>query len=216
MSENGIDRRRHLTEELAAAWLDGELVGEERARVASHLADCEVCRGELAAVRGLLGADGATDDRAAGDDAAAMRPAEPPVRSRGLLRYLVPAAAAAAAIWLLVVPTGGEREPRLRSGPGREAGGVAAVVTVMPVDDRIVEAEPVFTWRAAGPDAHYTLTLSDAAGALVWQTSTADTSVVLPADISLANGRTWFWTVDALLADGETASSGLQGFRTAP
>ena len=203
MSELRFEVRAHLSEELMAAWLDGELAGEERARVASHLADCDLCRAEVAAVRALLA-----------DEPAEAVP-RPPRRGR-LLRYLLPVAAAAAAVWLLVVPTARQEEPRLRSGPGAEPGAVPAVVAVAPVGDAVVPDRPTFTWRAAGADAHYTLVLTDAAGAPVWRTSTPDTVVALPPDVPLAAGRTYYWTVDARLADGEAATTGPLGFRTAP
>lgn len=200
MSDMKIEERGHLSEELVTAWLDGELVGEERARVASHLADCDRCRAELVAVRALL----------------AKEPSDGTRRRRGrLARYLVPTLAAAAAVWLLVVPAVRDEGPRLRT-PAVEEGAVPAVLAVAPVGDAVVNEGPTFTWHAAGADAHYTLVLTDAAGALVWRTSTPDTSVALPPDVPLAPGQAWFWTVDAQLADGETATSGLQGFRTAP
>jgi predicted anti-sigma-YlaC factor YlaD len=37
-----------LTLDLAVAWVDGVLRGEERVRVESHLADCARCRAALA------------------------------------------------------------------------------------------------------------------------------------------------------------------------
>ena len=45
----------HL-DDLLSAWLDGELTGEERAAADRHLAACEMCRTELAAVEGARSA----------------------------------------------------------------------------------------------------------------------------------------------------------------
>jgi anti-sigma factor RsiW len=201
MNDIGLDAREHLTEALVAAWLDGELGGDERARVAAHLADCDICREEIVSVRRLLGHDLVE---------------ESPAGRRRPVRYLAAVAAAAAAVWFLLVPTMQGPDSRLRSGPGSEAGAVAAIRILGPVGDAVRADEASFTWRRAGRDAQYTLTLTDAAGAVLWRVSTPDTAVVLPDDVPLEAARDYYWTVDALLADGETATSGLQGFETAP
>lgn len=201
MNEIRIDISEHLSDELVTAWLDGELDVESRARVAAHLADCDRCREEIVAVRQLLVQQSAT---------------ELPVQRRRPIRYLVGAAAAAAAVWFLLVPSVRGPESRQRDGTNPDAGAVPAVRVVAPGGEVERADGTTFTWRAVGRDAQYTLTLTDAAGALLWQISTPDTAIVLPDHVQLAADRAYFWTVDALLADGDAATSGLKGFETAP
>ena len=56
----------------------------------------------------------------------------------------------------------------------------------------------------------------EAAGQEVWTAETGDTVLALPIQISLGRGRTYFWTVDALGADGRTRTSRTKQFSTAP
>ncbi|MCL7979802.1 MAG: zf-HC2 domain-containing protein [marine benthic group bacterium] len=200
MNEIGMQAREHLAEEQVSAWLAGEVSDGERERIAAHLADCDRCREELVAVRRLLH----------GETAEHSQP-----RRRRTIPFLAGAAAVAAALLLVLVPGARDEAPRTRSAPEADAA-VMPLVVVEPGTDGIQPEGPIFTWRTAGPDAQYTLTLTDDAGSLLWRSSTADTALRLPDDVPLAPGRTYFWTVDALLSDGETATSGLQGFETAP
>lgn len=201
MNEIEIDTSEHMSSELVTAWLDGELADEERARVTGHLADCDRCREEIVAVRQLLAQQPATGL---------------PVRRRRTIRYFVGTAAAAAAVWFLLVPSVRGPDSRLRDGTSADAGAVPEVMVVAPVGDGARADGTSFTWRAMGRDAQYTLTLTDAAGALLWQISTPDTAIVLPDHVRLEADRAYFWTVDALLADGDAATSGMRGFETAP
>lgn len=189
----------HLTDELAAAWLDRELVGEEKDRVAEHLAVCGRCREELAEVRRLL------EPRATGR-----------ARSRRGLRFLVPAAAAAAVILWVAGPVPRDDAERIRGDSSPSAGTADAVTIIAPVEGLVDAEVPRFVWHAAGDGVQFTLTLTDVAGSVVWTTATQDTATTLPASVRLARGREYFWYVDALLASGETATSGVQRFETAP
>lgn len=180
----------HLTAEQVAAYLDRALSSGDRASVETHLARCPECRHELLVAAGLL-------------------------RARPWWRswYVwAPAAGAAAALALLIAwPSVPQRVagPVLRSGDE----GIHRFSAVQPAADVPVATDSlVFIWRSAGPEAHYQVTVAEAAGDPVWRGEIGDTVLVLP--VELRRGAMYFWYVDALLPDGETATTGVQRFRT--
>ena len=65
--------------------------------------------------------------------------------------------------------------------------------------DRLVADDAGRDQRQAG--------IVDATGGIVWSRSTVDTSVTLPADLRLLRGTEYFWSVDALLADGHSMTT---------
>jgi hypothetical protein len=79
---------------------------------------------------------------------------------------------------------------------------------VAPVEGAIVGTAPlVFVWRDQTGKPLFRFTLTDATGGEVWTRETGDTTVTLPASVSLAPGRTYFWTVDALGSDGRSLTT---------
>ncbi len=103
----------------------------------------------------------------------------------------------------------------VRAGSSPE--GIPRFGTVNPSSAQPVPADSVvFVWRRAGAEASYRLTVTDPAGGQMWTTATADTVAPLPASVRLARGQAYFWYVDALLPTGESATTGVQEFRTAP
>jgi predicted anti-sigma-YlaC factor YlaD len=185
----------HLTDELAAGWLDGELTAEERGPVADHLAACDPCREAMAELRQLL---------------------KPLKRGRRPVRLLVPAAAAAAAIIWVAGPMARDDAERIRGDSGATERTADVVQVIAPAEGALDAGMPRFVWHTAGADVQYTLTLTDEAGSVVWTTSTQDTALTLPASVRLERDRRYFWYVDALLDSGETATSGVLRFETAP
>jgi anti-sigma factor RsiW len=185
----------HLSPRVVAAYVDRTLDAEARRAADQHLAGCGQCRQEIAEVTSLVR------------------------RSAKVPRWYVlgPAVAAAAAlIALAVLPSDSDRvgTPRLRTGASE---GVPHVTAVAPeIGDTVVAAGMRLVWRHLAPDARYQISLAAADGAEVWRTTTADTSVVLPDDISLLPGQTYFWYVDALLPDGSSATTGIRRFTVGP
>ena len=188
----------HLSPELVAAYLDRELTAQEADRVAGHLAACDRCREELIEVRRLM---------------SQPAPARP---GRRVLRFLVPAAAAAAAVALFAVPGLRDGGDVTRGEGGPSADAVSAVSVIGPLEGPVPGDALRFEWHAAGEEALYTLAVTDATGAVVWTAATADTTAALPPSVRLSPGSEYFWYVDAQLSSGETTTSGVQRFETAP
>lgn len=186
----------HLTSDRVAAFLDGGLDGAERASAVRHFAECAECRRELAELRGVLDS--------------AHRP-----RSRGW----VAAAAGVAAILAFTLL------PRLSSNDNPEAGltravenqraigGSSVIGFRSPGDSAIVAASGLeLVWETAGQGATYLVTVLDSLGSIAWSRTLTDTSVAVPDSARLTTGSRYFWSVDARLADGRTAKTGVRHF----
>jgi len=182
----------HLTELQVASYLDQALSAAERAGVEEHLEQCDACRGELV-------------------DAARIADTVPAPKRRWLLAG---AAAAAAVIGIVLLVPGRKPAGDVIRGPN-DGEGVPSVTAVTPASGALVSAASLrLTWRPIPTAELYRVTVTDAGGAPVWSDSTSDTSAVPPA--ALVPGRTYYWVVDALLADGRSATTGSVGFTVAP
>lgn len=186
----------HLTAELASAWLDEALTGADAEQVAQHSADCDRCREELREVRRL------------------MTHTAPARRGWRVLRFALPAAAAAAAVLWMVVPATRDGAGPIRGSTG--ADGPNRVAVISPSAGPLEALPPAFAWHPTGEDILYTITVTDAAGSLVWTDTTRDTVATLPAATQLQREREYFWYVDARHPGGEIATSGVQQFETSP
>jgi hypothetical protein len=186
----GEAEAQHIDPQELAAFIDGGLDGSELNTVVVHLADCDVCRAEVAAVRDTLAAD-----------VRRVRPA-----------WIAAAAAVVlAGVFFLgsLVQTGAtDTGPVLRNGD--EA--TSSIVTVAP-GDSVDSADLRFVWRSVGDDATYTVRLMRTDGEVVWsEAQVRDTSRAIPADVSLATGNTYLWTVEGLRPDGRSFASRTQRF----
>jgi anti-sigma factor RsiW len=185
----------HLPAEDLAAYLSRGRQAPAFRRVQAHLADCAECRYEAAQISRVVRAE---------------------TRHR-MLRWAGAAVAAAAAVLVVAVWTGGQRRvpdsdiTRGSAAPSVEASGIAPLA---PLGDVSPTAGILaFTWRPVAQAVEYRLTLSDAAGGTVWSRATTDTTQVLPLEVSLAHGVRYYWYVDALLAGGGSVTSGAREFR---
>ena len=183
----------HLEADLIASYVDGRAGRADAATVEAHLAECAGCRREVIDVRRLL--SGRT--RRSGWSAAAVL--------------------AAAALLLLVVGRPGGPRPPVGSSTrsGRTASLAPAILA--PVDGATLPGSTArFVWHSVSGAAAYRLTLTDDRGDMVWMTEGTDTSVAPPPTIRLSGGRTYYWSVDILLRDGRSATTGFHGFQVVP
>ncbi len=199
MTSTGQPAADHLSGAELAAYLDGKLEEGEKRRVQSHLADCDSCREEVVELTALFHAD---------------------TRRRRWTVGVPAAAVAAIAAVLLLSPLVQDG----RDGPGERMRGsewasereaVLEVEALAPAPGVMVTPDSIrFSWEGLEPDATYRLTLTDEGGDPLWVHETSGTTVLLPQDVGLQPGGTYLWFVDALLADGRTATSGVLSFRT--
>jgi len=187
-------------------YVAGTLEPGTLAEFETHLLGCAQCQ---AAVREGVAVRAALRDKATA----------PGLERRDWRRrwWPIPAGiAAAAAILLLLRPWGVESPapgPIVR-GPGELT---ATLEAVTPPDGAVTVADSVvFTWRSLGVDVSYRLSLTDERGDLLWFVGTTDTVVPLPSNARVTPGKTHIWYVDALLADGRSATTGAHRFRIGP
>ena len=179
----------HLSSEALAGYLDRDLAAEEQNQAELHLASCPECRQELAEIRRLQ-----------------LRR-----RRRKMALVLAPAAAAAAVLLTTTLSHQGPTPSDTRAGPNSDS----LLEIVSPAPSAEIDGRPItFIWRGAGPGATYTLTLQEPDGRVVWTSTGTDTFAVAPDSLALSRGLTRFWSVDALLPDGRSRSTGVKRLRT--
>ena len=191
----------HLKDDVLAAYLDGALPTAERRVADNHLADCAACRDELVGMSKLVAGRG-------------------PVRQWPRLATSIAAVAAAAIAFAVIGPwrtaPGPSTAPgdRLRDSTPADGGTGRAVRVVTPAEGETVTRRALrFVWHPFAPNATYLVKMADDTSS--WKFDTADTTLALPDSVQLERGRSYTWWVDALTADGRTASTGVRQFRTA-
>lgn len=217
-----VEQTKHPSESVLAAYLDGGLTARERSETETHLEGCDACRAALADTVGVLDADVAEADAAGVNDGSQPRRSatQPPRRNRA--RWLVAGAALAASIAGITVlrsPSSGTRDiesPVRDTRPGASDERIQELPTITPRNDETgVAGHPTFIWaRKEGAD-HYNFRLLGEDGAAVWSRDVPDTTLVLPPDVAVERGRSYFWQVDAMSA-GIVASTRTRRFTTAP
>lgn len=186
-----------LDDDTVAALVEGTLDPATREVVIPHVATCAWCRDAVASVTRAL-----ADDRVAREVTALEG------RGRGrLLRILLPLAAAAGLLLVLVWPRpmedGGHR------GPPPVA---SAPVPIAPVGV-VASASPLLWTAVVGAD-RYRVTLAEASGHVLYETQVADTVLALPDSIVLVPGRSYVWLVEARTGFDRWQTSQLVEFST--
>lgn len=181
----GTTRAAGCLDELAVARIaDGGGTGAEL----DHLAQCDACRSEVAAVAGAIAAQ-----PVAAEIERLEMPARPVWQRGGAL------AGVAAAVLLATVLARSSAVPDRGGGPTYRDPAVvqAAPPTVLaPVED-VVSRPVTLRWTSSAAATEYRLTVFDMEGSIVWEGKTTDTSVAIPADVPLAAGVQYWWRVEA-------------------
>jgi anti-sigma factor RsiW len=173
-----------------AGYVAGSLDPDVRARIETHLSDCEPCAAEVADVVRLRRKTGS------------------PIRWVGI-------AAAAAAMIAVVVVSRPSSRPVVGTTPVvRGDTGTSTVSMVQPANDAALPEPPVFVWRAVPGATAYRITVSRADGDSVWTASLPDTTARAPGSSLAAD--TYYWYVDAILADGSSRAGTPQRFSLTP
>src|SRR3954466_1622973 len=183
----------HMDAHQIAGYIEGTLDPEARAGAERHLADCEECTSELAAVSRL-------------------RP-----RARRPARWLGLTAAAAAAIAIVVVgPRLGRQAPDTTPPERGDPAAAAATALVAPAEGVTLRESPVFVWRAVPGAATYRISVTRADGDSVWSAAVRDTTARAPEGTLVPGTDVYYWYVDALVADGRSVAGPTHQFRLGP
>jgi hypothetical protein len=163
-----------------------------------HLASCERCCHQLGSVARLLG-----NGRVAAERRRLGEPTDPRIRRRhGIATGVAAAALTAAAVLVAVfLPPGADTVPvGVFDDAGRVHRESAITMTVAP---RIVGpagiAGPVdsLRWTRVPHADRYQVRVFDRDGTLVWNPSTGDTVLAIPAHLIRTSPTTYLWTVEA-------------------
>jgi hypothetical protein len=189
----------HPPAEAIAAYLSDGLAAPDRATMEAHLAECRPCRTEVTSARQLL------EHRS--------------VRRRW--EMIVPTAAAAVLAFALlgrgVLRPPVEQEAVRGSEAANEVEAASSIQVLSPTNEATVSGRAVpFAWVGQPGRLLYRLTLTEGSGRAVWSQDTNDTTITLPASITLVPGRHYFWYVDALDSAGRTLTTGTRTFSTQP
>lgn len=183
----------HLEPHDIAAFVDRTVDDGARARIESHLAQCEQCRAEIVEAARIV----------------ATLP-----RARGLKGRHWGAIAAAAVVLLVAWPRD-VRDPGLQH---REAPVTTTVAprTIAPLG--VVDAASTLTWSSVPHADRYRVRVFDADGSVLWDRETSDTTAALPAATVLRAARAYYWKVEARTGFDRSTASELTEFsiRAAP
>jgi predicted anti-sigma-YlaC factor YlaD len=195
MTNHSTEHGGHLTPREVSRFVDGSLSPAESHPVEAHLAVCSRCLAETVEIGRL-------------------------VRARARRRRLVVAVptAAVAALGILLFATGSPEPEPFQGQVFRDAGtGVQRFEVVAPSNDIAIVADSLrFVWRSAGADVQYALSVTDMNGSPVLSQATSDTTLLVRVAPNFPAGQTYFWFVDALFNDGESATTGIHRFAVPP
>jgi putative zinc finger protein len=186
-----------LEPDLLAAWVDGTLDADASRAVIAHLADCAECRTLAASLAGALA------DPTVSREVAKLEGRRP----RWVYPISISAAAAAAVLLVLLPGRPSNRLPDHRA-PTITAG--AAPTALAPVGT--VAGAPMLQWSSVPGAGRYRVTLFDAQGRVLFETSLTDTAVALPDSLRLAPGKRLLWKVEARVGYNRWVSSPLIEF----
>jgi hypothetical protein len=181
---------RHLEPHEIANYVHGDVRGEARASIDTHLAACPECRVEVADVSRIV----------------RTAPA-----ARGVSRRIWIPAAAAAALALLWV---GPRALRQQGMPEHRDETVTATAgprAIAPVG--LVDTASALIWSSVPYTNSYRVRLFDAEGTVLWEHDVADTIVLIPDSIGPRPQRLYYWRVEAHIGFARSAASELVEFR---
>ena len=185
-----------ITPHEIAAVLEGRLEGDELTRIEAYLADNPSARQELIKAARIL----------------KSAPQQKEV-ARSRRHYPLIGLAAAAAIALVLIRPAdvsqqGAPISTERRGIADEPDQIARVTPAEGAE--IIDRTQPLIWHAVD-GATYRIVIADSSGKPVLQTSTSDTSLVVP-EVVQASG-TYYWKVDALSPDGSSSTSGYHEFK---
>lgn len=196
-----------LGAEQLAAFLDGNLQGEEYGRAERHLADCSHCLGRVTAiVRSEDSSNGSIPDRLL-EKAGSLPPRQ---NTHRFTRWAVAAAAVLAVglVFQQLAPqqdSGLQGETRQVRYSDRNAG--QPRVLTPEEGSSVFPQEQVFSWTEVSGSLFYDVRLVSQDGDLLVRERVQDTRWLIPENLGLEPGMEYFVRVDAYLNDSKFLSS---------
>jgi hypothetical protein len=196
-----------------AAYIDGGLTAQERGRLENHLAGCDYCLGQIAAITQMQEAE------LPQVDPIVLRRARPipqvKTRSQWAQAWRWAAVSTAAACLALTITLWVRPSQRTESDTVR-TGNVqpTTIEMVAPRDGSAVRRVDVeFRWTPVNRAIFYDIRVLSADGDLVWQSRSDNPAARPPAGVKFTVGQRYFVLVSAWLPEGKTIKSSAIGFR---
>jgi len=194
MIQRSAEDTTHIDVDEVASYLDRTLSDEDRRRVEAHLFICDECRAEVTASSEAVSS-------------------APPLRGSRLRSWQAGAGAVAAAALIVIVATTLSRSRADRDIERDSNIGASSVTVTQPGDGLPLGADRLVIWHKFAENASYRVTIADQSAQPIYTTTVTDTSAIIPSSVTLAPGKKYFWYVDAIRANGATATSGLKSFK---
>lgn len=194
MIQRSAEDTTHIDVDEVASYLDRTLSDEDRRRVEAHLFICDECRAEVSASSEAVSS-------------------APPLRGSRLRSWQAGAGAVAAAALIVIVATTLSRSRADRDIERDSNIGASSVTVTQPGDGLSLGADRLVIWHKFAESASYRVTIADQSAQPIYTTTVTDTSAIIPSSVKLAPGKKYFWYVDAIRANGATATSGLKSFK---
>lgn len=207
----------HISEAELILFLEGKLSHDGRKQVEQHLAECERCSADLAAISRL---DGVFRDPSAPKvDAEFLAQAERLGQKgttrffafRGAARYAV-AASIVLAIGLAAMYFLRKAE---KVSEYRRPLETPDVFKLLPEDGSTISAAR-FQWSRVPYALVYDVSLLQEDGRVMWTATTKDTTLTVPSNIVLQQGKRYLWKVEAFFPDETKLGSKLHAFTYSP
>ena len=103
----------------------------------------------------------------------------------------------------------------LRDRAGTLRGGEGPVL-ISPPDSVLAYTNHILIWRRVPQAVRYQVEVLSASGESAFAMPTTDTTLILPAMVSLVRGQEYVWSVRAVLSNGTQAASAPRHFRIQP
>ncbi|MCU1276359.1 MAG: hypothetical protein JWO48_3790, partial [Bryobacterales bacterium] len=182
----------------------------------AHIADCNYCLGQVAALARL-------------EEAGVPGEVPPPLLAKARALVEVPAAplrtawrwgaAAAAATCLAVVLMFSARQPRPIGVPAvqsvrRAPDSAMAPVLLFPTEGALVPRHALaFRWREIDRSLFYDVQILSAEGEVIWAAHINGPEAQIPAGVRLSPGQKYYVSLDAWLPEGKAIKYPIVGFQ---
>lgn len=225
-----------------AGYVDTRLSESDKNRLESHLAECDYCLGQVAALLRLEGAampDSVPPALLARARDLVPAPAPPsvwPVARWGAIAAVTACIAVVTTVWIhrqeneTLAPAPPANQSPATSAPASPTVSPPAtapreVRTVKPAGPSLQLLAPRegsalppeardFRWTHVPASLYYEVRVMSADGDLVWEGRAEGNQARLPENVRLVSGTKYFVSVRAFLPDGKTLASPVVGFKT--
>jgi Putative zinc-finger len=193
---------------LIERYVAGRLSDDNTEEFEQHLLLCAACQADVRLAYGIRKGLGTAESQPATGIGLGL--------PRQRRRWTIGAGIAAAAALALFVVSGEEAPETVDSVPHRAAPtSETAPVPISPVGS--VSGVHQILWTGVAGADRFRFTLLDTQGVIAWDHETADTFVVVPPDVILSPGVSYYWKVDARVGFDRWLESSMVSFQiTAP